>query len=107
MPVTKRDYYEILGVSKGASLKEIQRAFGERARECHPRHALPGKKQQDEIKFKELAEAYHVLSDSHKRQLYDQGGHAALKGVADTAEFSAFVDGTNEAAFWMWDFFGD
>ena len=107
MPVTKRDYYEILGVSKGASVKEIQRAFGERARGCRPRHAPADQKQQAEIKFKELAEAYHILSDSHKRQLYDQGGHAALKGVADMAEFSTFVNDVNETAFWMWDFFGD
>jgi DnaJ-class molecular chaperone len=68
----KRDYYEVLGVSKGASQDEIKRAFRKQAVKLHP-----DKETGDEAKFKELNEAYEVLSNEQKRQAYDQFGHAA------------------------------
>ncbi len=65
-----RDYYEILGVARGASADEIKKAFRKKAHELHP-----DKKGGDEAKFKELNEAYQALSDTQKRQAYDQFGH--------------------------------
>src|ERR1700746_766819 len=69
---TKQDYYELLGVSRKASAKEIRAAFRKLARKYHP-DLNPGDKSSEE-KFKHLQEAYDVLSDSKKRQMYDQHG---------------------------------
>lgn len=71
----KRDYYETLGVGKGASADEIKKAFRRKAVELHP-----DKEGGDEAKFKEVNEAYDVLKDSSKRQRYDQFGHAGVGG---------------------------
>ena len=70
----KRDYYEVLGVSKDASADEIKRAYRKMAIKYHP-DKNPGNKEAEE-KFKEAAEAYDVLSDTEKRQKYDQFGHS-------------------------------
>nr|MDO8133774.1 molecular chaperone DnaJ [Candidatus Njordarchaeum guaymaensis] len=73
----KRDYYEVLGVSKDASKDEIKRAYRELALKYHPdRNKSPGA----EEKFKELSEAYAVLSDDEKRAQYDRFGHAGISG---------------------------
>lgn len=72
---TKRDYYEILGVSKSASADEIKRAYRKLAMEHHP-----DKHGGDDAKFKELGEAYDVLKDPQKRAGYDQFGHAGAQG---------------------------
>ncbi|MEN6338661.1 MAG: molecular chaperone DnaJ [Clostridiaceae bacterium] len=72
----KRDYYEILGVSKTATVEEIKSAFRKRAKECHP-DLHPGDKKA-EAEFKELNEAAEVLVDAEKRAKYDQYGHAAF-----------------------------
>ena len=72
----KRDYYEVLGVSKGASADEIKKAYRSLAKKYHP-DLNPGDKEA-EVKFKEVNEAYDVLSDEDKRQKYDQYGHAAF-----------------------------
>ena len=72
----KRDYYEILGVSKTATVEEIKSAFRKRAKECHP-DLHPGDKKA-EADFKELNEAAEVLVDPEKRAKYDQYGHAAF-----------------------------
>ncbi len=75
--MTKRDYYEILGVSKTASADEIKKAFRKLAVKHHP-----DKEGGDETKFKEISEAYDVLKDQQKRQRYDQFGHAGVGGAA-------------------------
>jgi molecular chaperone DnaJ len=75
--MAKRDYYEVLGVSKDASADEIKKAFRRAAVQHHP-----DKEGGDESKFKEINEAYEVLKDSEKRQRYDQFGHAGVGGGA-------------------------
>jgi len=74
--MAKRDYYEILGVSKGASETEIKKAYRQMAIKYHP-DKNPGDKESEE-KFKEAAEAYEVLSNPEKKQRYDQFGHAGM-----------------------------
>lgn len=73
--MSKRDYYEVLGVSKDASADEIKKAFRKAAVKHHP-----DKEGGDESKFKEINEAYEVLKDQQKRQRYDQFGHAGVGG---------------------------
>ena len=77
---TKRDYYEILSVSKTSSADEIKRAYRKAALQFHP-DKNPGDKEA-ETRFKESAEAYEVLSDPDKRSRYDQHGHDGLRGTA-------------------------
>lgn len=74
--MSKRDYYEVLGVSKGASKDEIKKAYRKKALQFHP-DKNPGDKEA-EANFKEAAEAYEVLSNDQKRQRYDQFGHAGV-----------------------------
>ena len=76
MPEQKRDYYEVLGVSKGASDEEIKKAYRKLAKKYHP-DMNPGDKEA-EAKFKEVNEAYSILSDEQKRARYDQFGHAGV-----------------------------
>jgi molecular chaperone DnaJ len=76
----KRDFYEILGVSKSASADEIKKAYRKTAMQFHP-DRNPGDKAAEE-KFKEAAEAYEVLSDASKKQRYDQYGHAGVGGAS-------------------------
>ncbi|MBQ8626291.1 MAG: molecular chaperone DnaJ [Agathobacter sp.] len=81
----KRDYYEVLGVSKNADDAEIKKAFRNLAKKYHP-DAHPGDAE-CEAKFKEAQEAYAVLSDAEKRRQYDQFGHAAFDGAGGAGGF--------------------
>jgi len=77
--VSKRDYYEVLGVRKDAAFDEIKRSYRKLAIQCHPdKHQ--GDKAAEE-KFKEISEAYEILSDSDKKAAYDRFGHEGLKGA--------------------------
>jgi len=75
---TKRDYYEILGAKKNATLDEIKKAYRELALRYHPDRVPHEQKKEAEEKFKEISEAYAVLSDAQKRALYDQYGHSGI-----------------------------
>ena len=76
----KRDYYDVLGVSREAGADQVKRAYRKGALKYHPDN-YKGDKAEAEAKFKELAEAYEVLSDGVKRQQYDRFGHAGLRGA--------------------------
>ena len=78
MPTTKRDYYEILGLQKTASADEIKQAYRGLALKHHPDRVPAEQKKAAEEKFKEISEAYAVLSDPQKRAQYDQFGHAGI-----------------------------
>jgi len=78
--MNKRDYYDVLGIAKGASADEIKKAYRKAAVAHHP-----DKEGGDETKFKEVSEAYEVLKDSQKRQRYDQFGHAGVGGSSGGA----------------------
>ena len=109
MAENKRDYYEVLGVDKTATAEEIKKAYRKAAMKYHP-DRNPGDKEAEE-KFKELGEAYEVLSDSEKRSRYDQFGHAGVdpnfgaggggygSGFGDFGGFGGFGD--------LGDIFGD
>jgi len=92
MATRNRDYYEALGVSRDASETEIKKAFRARARELHP-DVNPGDAEA-EARFKEVAEAYEVLSNPETRQAYDRYGHEGLRGRPgpDFADFGSFQD---------------
>lgn len=76
--MTKRDYYEVLSISRNASETEIKKAYRQLAKKYHP-DLNPGNREAEE-KFKEASEAYEVLRDPEKRQIYDRFGHAGLEG---------------------------
>ena len=78
--MSKRDYYEVLGVAKGASEAEIKKAYRQMALKFHP-DKNPGDKAAED-KFKEAAEAYEVLSNPEKKSRYDQFGHNGVGGAA-------------------------
>jgi molecular chaperone DnaJ len=95
---TKRDYYEILSVERTASNEEIKRAYRRLAMKYHPDRNTGDGKHEAEIRFKECAEAYEVLSDDNKRKRYDQYGHQGVSGQHDFSHmdvgdiFSMFDD---------------
>src|SRR5215831_19734553 len=97
---TKRDYYEVLGVARGASDDDIKKAFRSLARELHPDVS---DEPDAEERFKEVVEAYEVLSNSERRELYDRFGHAGLRSGG--FEPSAFDLGSLSDLFSA--FFGD
>ena len=86
----QKEYYQILGVSRDATEEDIKKAFRQQALKYHPdRNQEPGADQ----KFKEINEAYQVLSDPEKRKLYDQYGYEGLKNSGNGASgFSGFED---------------
>jgi len=86
----QRDYYEVLGVTRTASVDEIKAAYRKCALKWHPdRH--PEDKAEAEAKFRESTEAYSVLSDSQKRQIYDTYGHSGLSGAGGGVDFSGTI----------------
>src|SRR3954452_4725539 len=93
----KRDYYEVLGVAKTADGEEIKRSYRRLAMKYHPDRA-EGDKSEAELKFKECAEAYEVLSNPAKRKRHDQFGHGGVSGQHDFSHmdigdiFSMFND---------------
>ena len=98
MAVTKKDYYEILGVERTANGEEIKRSYRRLAMKYHPDRNNGDGRAEAEIRFKECAEAYEVLSDDGKRKRYDQFGHQGVAGQHDfqhmdvTDIFSMFDD---------------
>lgn len=95
--VEKRDYYEVLGIDKGATDKEIKKAYRKLAKQYHPDVVEEDKKDEASEKFKEISEAYAVLSDEDKRRRYDQYGHAGMDGYSTedifrNANFEGFED---------------
>lgn len=102
--MSKRDYYEVLGVERGASAEEIKKAYRKLARRYHP--DVNKEDPQAADKFKEINEAYEVLSDPEKRSRYDQFGHA---GVGQGAGFEGGPGGPGGTGFDFGDFggFGD
>ena len=101
----KRDYYEILGVKKNAGLDDIKKAYRELALRYHPDRVSPEQKKEAEEKFKEISEAYAILSDSPKRALYDQYGHAGIdqrftyEDIFKGADFSSIFEGLGDFGF--------
>ena len=99
---TKRDYYEVLGIKKNATLDEIKKTYRELALRFHPDRVPHEQKKEAEEKFKDISEAYAVLSDSNKRALYDQYGHSGIdqkyaeEDIFKGADFSSVFQGMGD-----------
>ena len=104
--MAKRDYYDVLGVTKSASKDEIKKAYRKLALKYHP-DKTKGDKTSEE-KFKEASEAYHVLSDEKRKTNYDQFGHAAFEGAGGGGQgFGGFDFNSSSFSDIFEDFFGD
>ena len=105
MMATKRDYYEILSINKNASLDEIKKAYRNLALQHHPDRVPQEKKKEAEEKFKDISEAYAVLSDTQKRALYDQYGHSgidqryAYEDIFKGADFGSIFGDLKDSGF--------
>ena len=95
---TKRDYYDILGVPKTSTEKELKSAYRKMALQWHP-DKNPNNKKEAEEKFKEINEAYQILSDAQKRKTYDQFGHAAFDPASGMGGGNPFAGGFNQGPF--------
>jgi len=100
---TRRDYYEVLGVGRGASAAEIKKAFRSLARELHPDVC---DEPDAEERFKEVVEAYEVLSSSERREVYDRFGHEGLRSGGFTPSFDFGSLSDLFSAFFGDDLFG-
>src|SRR5919202_1735205 len=104
MSTTERDYYELLGVSRDADEQEIKKAFRRLARRLHPDVS---EEPDAEVRFREISEAYEVLSNAETRQLYDRFGHAGLRSGGFTPTHFDLGDlGDLFSAFFGDDLFG-
>jgi molecular chaperone DnaJ len=92
MSSTTRDYYDILGMAKGASIDEIKKSYRQLVMKHHPDRVPAEQKKAAEERFKEISEAYAVLSDSKKKQLYDQYGHAGIDSRYSTEDIFRGAD---------------
>src|ERR1700710_2450899 len=98
MATTKRDYYEVLSLTRTADGEEIKRSYRRLAMKFHPDRNQGEGKAEAELQFKECAEAYEILSDDTKRSRYDQFGHQGVQGAHDYSHmdvgdiFSMFND---------------
>ena len=84
------DFYEVLGVTRTATVEEIKSSYRKAALKWHP-DRNPENKEEAEIKFRECTEAYSVLSDQQKRQVYDTYGHAGLSGAGGGVDFNSTI----------------
>ncbi len=87
----QRDYYEILGVAKTASVEEIKSAYRKAALQWHPDRNPEHHKEEAALRFRESTEAYSILSDAQKRQIYDTYGHAGLAGAGAQPDFNGTI----------------
>ena len=101
--MAKKDYYDVLGVSKSSSKDEVKKAYRKLALKYHPDKTKGDKASED--KFKEASEAYHILSDDKRKANYDQFGHAAFEGASGGQGFGGFDTSSFSDIFE--DFFGD
>src|SRR5689334_22328284 len=103
--MAKRDYYEVLGVAKNATDEDIKKAYRKLAMKHHPDRNQSGDGKKSEEKFKEVKEAYEMLSDPQKRAAYDQYGHAGVDPNA--GGFRGGPEGFGGFAEAFGDIFGD
>src|SRR3989338_7380353 len=103
--MSKKDYYEILGVKKDSAADDIKKAYRSLALSHHPDRVPQEKKKEAEEKFKEISEAYGVLSDPQKRATYDQYGHAGIdqtftrEDIFRGADFNSIFKDLSESGF--------
>ena len=109
----KRDYYEVLGIARTSSPEEIKRVYRQLAMQWHPDRVPAEKKKEAEERFKEISEAYAVLSDPQKREQYDRMGHAGIDGqysyedIFKGADFSSVFNDMNVGGDFFSHIFGD
>ncbi len=105
--MSKRDYYEVLGVSRTATAVEIKKAYRKLAMKYHPDRNTGDDREEAEIRFKEVKQAYEVLSDDQKRAAYDQFGHAGVEGGAGMGGGAGGFGGGASFSDIFGDVFGD